>query len=151
MSKTSNPIEQAIKSYLDERAKTDDLFAKSYAKPNKNISECCAYVWGEAYKRSVAISIPGYNGKGADISREEVFGMAVHYYDEDDIKVAKMPANVKVSSSSVSKPVELTEEDKEKAREAAIQRLAEEQHALLRKKSTKAKKEVTEVQQMSLF
>lgn len=147
-------IKDAIKSYLDERAKTDELFAKSYAKPNKSIDECCAYVWGEVYKRSVAISIPGYNGKGADIPREEVFGMAVHYYDEDDIKVNKMPANVRASVSApakAEKPVTLSEEDKEKARQVAIQRLAEEQHALLRKKPTKAKKEVTEVQQMSLF
>ncbi|MEG0456312.1 MAG: Cas9 inhibitor AcrIIA9 family protein, partial [Bacteroides sp.] len=108
---------------------------------SKSLKECCTYILGEARKRGNAVAI----------SDEEVYGMAVHYYDEDNIKVAKMPANVKVSSSSVSKPVELTEEDKDKAREAAIQRLAEEQHALLRKKSTKAKKVDSEVQQMSLF
>ena len=38
-----------------------------------------------------------------------------------------------------------------KAREAAIKRLTEELYALLRKKSSRAKKEVPEVQQMSLF
>lgn len=138
---TLNQFEKTIQAYLEQRAKEDSLFAASFAKPNKGIKECCTYILGEARKRGNAVAI----------SDEEVYGMAVHYYDEDNIKVAKMPANVKISSSSVSKPVELTEEDKEKAREAAIQRLAEEQHALLRKKSTKAKKEVTEVQQMSLF
>lgn len=135
-------FKEAIKSYLDERAKTDELFAKSYTKENKNIDECCAYIMGEAKKRGNAVAI----------SDAEVFGMAVHYYDEDNIKVNKMPANVKASvSSSISKPVELTEEDKENARQAALKRLEEEQHALLRKKPTKAKKEATEVQQMSLF
>lgn len=135
-------FKQAIKSYLDERAKTDELFAKSYAKPNKNIEQCCAYIMGEAKKRGNAVAI----------SDAEVFGMAVHYYDEDDIKINKLSPNVKASvSSSVSKPVELTEEDKEKARQAAIKRLEEEQHALLKKKALKPKKEVTEVQQMSLF
>lgn len=135
-------FENAIKSYIDERAKTDELFAKSYTKPGKNLKECCAYIMGEAKKRGNAVAI----------SDEIVFGMAVHYYDEDDIKVNKMPANVKASvSSSISKPVELTEEDKEAARKAALKRLEEEQHALLRKKATKPKKEVAEVQQMSLF
>lgn len=138
----NNSFKEAIKSYLDERAKTDELFAKAYAKENKSIDECCSYILGEAKKRGNAVAI----------SDAEVFGMAVHYYDEDNIKVNKMPANVKASvSSPVSKAVELTEEDKEKARQAAIQRLAEEQHALLKKKALKPKKEVTEVQQMSLF
>lgn len=134
--------QNAIKAYLDERAKTDELFAKSYAKPNKNFKECYNYILGEAKKRGNAVAM----------TDAEVFGMAVHYYDEDDIKVNKLPANTKVSvSAPASKAVELTEEDKEKARQAAIQRLAEEQHALLRKKPTRAKKEETEVQQMSLF
>lgn len=75
-----------------------------------------------------------------------------HYYDEDDIKVNKISANVKTSvSTPVAKPIKLTEEDKKKAREAAIKRLTEEQYALLRKKSSRAKKEVPEDQQMSLF
>lgn len=134
--------QNAIKAYLDERAKTDELFAKSYAKPNKNFKECYNYILGEAKKRGNAVAM----------TDAEVFGMAVHYYDEDDIKVEKLPANTKASvSTPASKPVELTEEDKEKARQAAIQRLAEEQHALLRKKPTRAKKEATEAKQMSLF
>lgn len=134
--------QNAIKAYLDERAKADELFAKSYAKPNKNFKECYNYILGEAKKRGNAVAM----------TDAEVFGMAVHYYDEDDIKVNKLPANTKVSvSAPVSKAVELTEEDKEKARQAAIQRLAEEQHALLRKKPTRAKKETTEAKQMSLF
>lgn len=132
-------FKDAIKSYLDERARTDELFAKSYAKENKNLDECCNYIMGEAKKRGNAVCI----------SDNEVFGMSVHYYDEDDIKVSKMPNNVR---TSVSVPkVELTEEDKKKAREEAIKRLADEQHALLKKKPAKAKKEVTEVKQMSLF
>mgnify|MGYP000760503138 FL=1 len=91
------------------------------------------------------------------MSDEEVFGLAVHYYDEDNIKINKLPANVKASASvtsnnaSASKPVKLTEEDEKRAREEAIKRLTEEQYALLKKKPSRSKKEVTEVQQMSLF
>ena len=130
-----NPLKEAIQSYLDNQAKKDELFAKSYAKEGKNIDECCSYIMGEAKKRGNAVCM----------SDEEVFGLVIHYYDEDDIKVNKISANVK------TKPIKLTEEDKKKAREAAIKRLTEEQYALLRKKSSRAKKEVPEDQQMSLF
>lgn len=86
------------------------------------------------------------------MSDEEVFGLAVHYYDEDNLKINRLPAGCRTStSSSAPKPVKLTVEDERKAREEAIKRLTEEQHALLRKKPIRAKKEVIEVQQMSLF
>lgn len=44
---SNNDFKQAIKSYLDKRAKTDKLFAVVYAKANKNLTECCSYIMGE--------------------------------------------------------------------------------------------------------
>ena len=108
MSKEMNAVKQAIKSYLDNRAKTDELFAVAYAKPHKNIDECFNYILGEAKKQ----------GNAVYLQDDVVFGWAVHYYDEDDIKINKLPANTKVSARA---SVELTEEDKEKAREQAIE------------------------------
>lgn len=134
-------FKEAIKSYLDERARTDELFAKSYAKENKNLDECCSYIMGEAKKLGNAVCI----------SDNEVFGMAVHYYDEDDIKVNKLPVGTRAVASTSPRPVKLTEEDKKRAREEAIRRLTEEQYVLLKKKPSRGKKEATEVQQMSLF
>lgn len=134
-------FKEAIRSYLDGRAGTDELFAKSYAKENKNLDECCSYIMGEANKRGNAVAM----------TDEEVFGMAVHYYDEDDIKISKLPAGTRTTTSTSLEPVKLTEEDEKTAREAAIKRLAEEQYALLKKKPSRAKNESTEVQQMSLF
>ncbi len=136
-----NPLKEAIHSYLDGRAKVDELFAVAYKKKNKSIDECCTYIMGEAKKRGNAVCM----------SDDEVFGLAVHYYDEDDIKVNKLPSNVRASTTTPAKPVKLTEEDEKKAREEAIKRLTEEQYALLKKKPSRSKKEVTEVQQMSLF
>ncbi len=133
-------FKEAIKNYLDERSKTDELFAKSYAKENKSLDECCSYIMGEARKRGNAVAMMD----------EEVFGMAVHYYDEDDIQVNKMPVGTRAAVSA-PQPVELTEEEKKAAREAAIKRLTDEQYASLRKKTSRTKKESTEVQQMSLF
>ena len=66
-----------IKNYLDERAKNDELFAKAYTKSNKSIDECYKYVLGEARKKGTAVGM----------TAEEVFGLAVHYYDEDNIKI----------------------------------------------------------------
>lgn len=138
-----NPLKEAIHSYLDGRAKVDELFAIAYKKKNKSIDECCTYIMGEAKKRGNAVCM----------SDEEVFGLAVHYYDEDNIKVNKLPSNVRASASTTTpvKPVKLTEEDEKRAHEEAIKRLTEEQYALLKKKPSRSKKEVTEVQQMSLF
>lgn len=133
-------FKDVIKNHLDGRARTDELFAKSYAKENKNLDECCSYIMGEAQKRGNVVAM----------TDEEVFGMAVHYYDEDDIKVSRMPAGTRASISALQ-PVELTEEEKKAAREAAIKRLTEEQYVSLRKKTSRARKGATEVQQMSLF
>ena len=130
----NDSFKQAIKAYLDKRAEEDSLFAPKYANEKKSIDECCSYIMGEARKRGNAIAI----------SDEEVYGMAVHYYDEDDIKINRLPV------SSPAKPVELTEEDKKAARDRAIARLAEEQYQTLRKKNVR-KKADDNVQQMSLF
>lgn len=126
-----------IADYLEHRATEDPLFAPKFANPKKSVDECCRYILGEARKK----------GNSVVMSDAEVFGLAVHYYDEDNIKVEKVSAGCSVSSSP---KVELTEEEKNAAREAAIKRLAEEQYQSLKKKP--AKKKVDEsVQQMSLF
>ena len=91
MEKTKKP-KQIIQSYLEERAKNDPLFASVYAKPNKNINECLDYILSEAKKRGNAVCM----------SDDEVFGLAVHYYDEDDIKVSKQ-TNYKAATSQAPK------------------------------------------------
>ena len=131
-------FKQAIQAYLDERAKNDELFAASFSKPKKNIDECCEYILSEAKKRGNAVAM----------TDEEVFGLAVHYYDEDDIKVNKVSSICRVSAPAAE--VELTDEEKKAAREAAIKRLAEEQYQSLKKKPSK-KKTDEGVKQMSLF
>ena len=91
MEKTKTP-KQIIQSYLEERAKNDPLFASVYAKPNKNMNECLDYILSEAKKRGNAVCM----------SDDEVFGLAVHYYDEDDIKVSRQ-TNYKAATSQAPK------------------------------------------------
>lgn len=137
MEKGNQSFKMAIQSYLEKKAKEDSLFAVTYAKENKNIDECCDYIIGEAKKQGNAVAM----------TDDEVFGIAIHYYDEDNIKVNKLPNSVRASVSSPK--VKLTEEDKKKAREEAIKRFTEEQYASIKKKPSKRKEK--DVQQMTLF
>ncbi len=90
-------FQDTIKAYLDKRAAEDSLFAVRYVKENKNINECCAYITSQAKKAAT--------GNCAVISDDVVFGWAVHYYDEDDIKVEKTAIKPVVKSSE-AKPKE---------------------------------------------
>lgn len=88
-------FETAIKQFLDNLACEDAAFAKTYQKPNKSISECCKYICQEVEK----------NRKGAKCvacSDEEVFGLAIHYYDEDNIVVEGPKAKVETVAASKS-------------------------------------------------
>lgn len=85
----------AVKEYLEERAKTDPLFAASYAKENKNLDECWDYIVEEARKRAI--------NQMYCMTSEEVFGLAVHYYDEDNIEIPKARGKAKASVKTASK------------------------------------------------
>ena len=147
-------MKATIKEYLDQRAAEDPQFAVTYAKPNKNIDECCNYIMQQAKKVGNAVMI----------KNEVVYGWAVHYYDEDDIKNVKpVPSSsVRTSKSAKSVPnVELTPEEKEAARIQAIEELKQQEKAKLeaaakkaeeaRKKKLQEKREKEEVYQPSLF
>ena len=99
--KATEHFKQTIKTYLDERAKNDELFAVSYAKENKNMDDCATFILNQV-KRS----------KCMGLTDEEVYSLAVHFFDEDDIEIGNSIAcNVIVNHT-----VELTEEEKAKAR-----------------------------------
>lgn len=90
-------FEARIKAHLDEVAQKDKLFAVTYAKKNKNIEECVNYIIGEARKKAQSgVSV---------LADEEVYNLAIHYYDEDDIKPTVHNAlgeTVKVVESAVT-------------------------------------------------
>lgn len=89
-----NHFKNIIKAHLDGRASTDALFAKAYSKENKNIDECCNYIINEVKKT-----------KRQGFADEEIFNLAVHYYDEDEIKdVKKAPGCKIVVNTKLSAP-----------------------------------------------
>lgn len=82
-------FETTIQTYLENRAKTDSLFAETYRKANKSIEECIKYIYSQARKLA-----NGGNAVGVDDAT--VYGWAVHYYDEDDINLDKVKERVEV-------------------------------------------------------
>ena len=118
---TNNSFQDTIKAYLDKRAEEDPLFAATYAKENKNINDCCSYITSEAKKQAS-------NGCDA-ISDDVVFGWAVHYYDEDDIKVEKtsnIRSEVKTSKANTVEESPIQKEVKKEASKAKIKPKKEE-------------------------
>ena len=116
---------RTIAEYLNQRAMTDPLFAPNLQKPNKSIEECITYILSEVRKS-------GCNGFADD----EIYSMAVHYYDEDNIEVGNT-TNCQVAVNHV---VELTEEEKAEARQEAIKQYQREELAKLQKRYERPKK-----------
>ncbi len=98
--------------YLEQRAEEDALFAKKYRNPAKNMDECVTHILNYVQKS-------GCNG----FTDGEIFGQAIHYYEENEIEVGK-PMNCQVVVNHV---VELTEEEKAEARQNAVRRYQEEE------------------------
>lgn len=110
--KELNEFEKTIKAYLDKRAAEDELFAKRYAKEGKSIQSCCNFIISEVKK----------SGR-CGFADDEIFGMAVHYYDEDDLGEIKA-ANAKVV---VNHEIQLTEEEKAAAKARALARFEDDE------------------------
>lgn len=134
--KASNHFKNTIKAYLDQRAETDVLFSLQYSKPEKSIDDCITYILNEVKKS-------GCNGFADD----EIYNMAVHFYDEDNIEIGMPMSNAHVV---VNHFVELTEEEKEQARQDAIQKAQDEAYKKMTQPVKKAKK-IALTPQPSLF
>lgn len=119
-------FKNSIQSYLEQRAEYDELFARSYRNPLKNIEDCITYILNYVQKS-------GCNG----FDDEEIFGQAVYYFDEADIEVGK-PIDCKVI---VNHHVELTEEEKVEARKEAIRRAENEAYSRMTQRKATPKKE----------
>lgn len=113
-----NPAIRIIADYLLTR---DDI-QENLKKPNKSLKKMYEYITSQARKKAL-------NGC-AMLSDEEVFGMAVHYYDEDDLDVDKKVEEAK--PEMVRHKVEVKAEPK-------------------KTEKPKKKKEVIEDEQLSLF
>ena len=132
----STSFKNTIKKYLERIAVIDDNFAKFYENsPSKSIDECCEYIVSQAKANGCA----GY-------SDEEVFGWAIHYWEEADLKVESIGCQKVV----VNHHGDLTEEEIDEARKAAIAKVQRDFEEKMTKKQTPKKQIVKEAEQEQL-
>ena len=137
--KGTDHFKKTIQMYLEQRAEEDQLFAKSFSNPAKNIDDCVTYILNY-------VKNSGCNG----FTDGEIFGQAIHYYEENEIEVGK-PMNCQVAVNHI---VELTAKEKAEARQNAIRQYQDEEVRRLQNRNkprTATKATVQEVQQPSLF
>ena len=109
LKKEKNPAVIRIGNYLKKRAETDTSVKNNLKKENKSLKECWDYVLGEVAKTMFRSGNFGC-AAGDD---EDLYALAVHYYDEDDIKIEPLPTNMKVEAKM--------DEDKKEEKTAEIE------------------------------
>lgn len=100
-----------IKQQLDARAAEDPQFALKYANEKKSLDECVRFIIGEILHKYVK------SRKGVQVAmpeRAECVGLAVHYYDEDNIKLRPLSG---VGGVSVAGNVRSTSNSRAKAKD----------------------------------
>lgn len=137
--KGTQAFQDTIVQYLMARAENDPLVAVRLANLSKTMEQCCAYIIGEVKKSGCC-----------GFTDDEIFGWAMHFWDEPEIEVSNIATNCQVV---VNHTVELTEEEKEQARQDAINKLRDEEMAKMRRpsRSKKATENKPQVEQASLF
>lgn len=123
--KGSESFKATIKAYLDDLAGKDVAFAEKYAAPGKSIDECIDYIITQVKK----IGAAGYDDA-------EIYGMAVHYYDEEK------PGDITKGASAqcvVNHRVELTEAEIAEARQRALDQITAEEVKKVKDKERREK------------
>ena len=138
--KSTDNFKKVIQAHLEGVAADDPLFAETLKKENKNIDDCINYILNTVQKS-------GCNG----FENEEIFGMAIHYYDEDDIKVGGKVTNVNIITNH---KIELSPEEiaaaEATARQQALDEVIAAKKEQLKKKASK-KALTAEDSQATLF
>lgn len=125
MAKSTDAFKRKIKKELDLRAFKNTMFEEKYNNPDKNIDACIDYIIAE-------VQASGNNG----FEDEEVYGMAIHYYSEKEIKTPKKASNARVV---VNHSVNLTAEEIAEAKQDAKDKVIQEEMDKLRGKDKKPK------------
>lgn len=94
---TTDTFKVVISAHLHSVGERDPLFKETLKKPNKNIEDCSTYILNQ-------VKASGKMGFADD----EIFAMAIHYYDEDNIKVGKPVKGKVVVNHSVDAAIAAT-------------------------------------------
>ncbi len=77
-------IKEFIEQSLQKRAQEEPQFALKLQNKNKSLDECVKYIYGEVLNKYIK---EHRGAQAAAVERDELVGMAVHYYDEENIKI----------------------------------------------------------------
>lgn len=107
MEPITDPFKEVIKNHLQELANSDELFAKTFSKPYKNIDDCATYILNEVKK-----------SQRQGFADEEIFNMAIHYYDEETVEIGKPITAKVVVNHSLAAPLQKARESVKSAKNA---------------------------------
>jgi hypothetical protein len=131
MNKSTERFKKTIQEYLENKADFDPLFAETFKKEGKNIDDCITYILNSVEKSEC-------NG----FADEEIYSMAIHYYDEDNINIG----NPKDMKCIVNHKVELTQEEIAEVKEKAVREIISE----TKRKATTKKHEPIKMEQKTI-
>lgn len=128
-------LKQAIRMYCEAMSYNDKEFAENYKNNDKSLDECILFIQSEMLKK---VSKEQKKGAACVVpSDDEVFALAVRYYNDKDIKIDGTAFdNVKVLSVSATS---FTEDEKKQMRQEAIQKYQQEVIDEMKKKDAEAK------------
>lgn len=137
--KGTEQFKEAIKSYLDQRAKEDELFRAKYETTSRTIDDVVNFILHEVRNSCCC---------GFDDS--EIYSMAVHVIDEPGLEIGE-PLQCGIV---VNHHIELTEEEKAEQRALALKRYQDEELRKLQARNHKpktAKAQESKHPELSLF
>lgn len=131
--KTTDAFKASIQAFLEGWAMEAEPNLEAYTSKDKSINDCSTYILNQVKKSGV------HGFADADI-----FAMAVEYYTTKGIAIG---AEAPKGSVVVNHTIELTDDEKAKAKEKAMDDLIKETKTKARKKpTTKAKAPLTSVE-----
>ena len=133
-------FEEAIRQFLIKQGEKDPAFLQHCCEvsktQNKNTADCCTYIINQV-KQS------GKNG----FADEEIYSLAMHYWDEDNISVGTRPQ----CQIILNHQVQLSEEEIADCKREARERLIRQQMEALHPKSAPTSVKKQAQNQPSLF
>lgn len=144
MDKGTDHFKKTIEAKLQQMAQNDWLFAKALQKETKTLDGCINYILNQVKD----IGATGYTDS-------EIFGMAAHYYDQDDLEECS-PIDVGIV---VNHKPELSSEEKDELKKQVRNEMMEKERQRLQSSKPKPKvepqsdpsSETSTIQQSSLF
>ena len=115
MSENLTNEERIIAEYIEENA--SDVLVDKINSGNKGISDCWSYIYKQAENEAKG-------SKAICLSDNVVFGLAIHYFEEDSIKAGDVP-KIKVKAPEPKKNVKAAAPKKEEPKKVENKKIDE--------------------------